>query len=108
MLGGKSCCSSHQAAAALPYSYNSLFGSSPSKVGQSSFEYCLLSHKTSSSIRFHSLRQLTSVLLGRFNILPPALLLVLDYNSLFMLFSFLGVGIQSAQGLPCMTFLGVG
>jgi hypothetical protein len=130
-----------------------LVSSSPSKVGQFSFEYYPLSHEGSAGIHclpcfgrlaccptptlslcassdlclvlaaplggqldappslsafvalpifvhweFSSLP--TPALRGRFSVPPPPPLLVLDYSSLFMLFSFVGGGsIQSTQVL---------
>jgi hypothetical protein len=113
----QSCCF-HQTRATLPFNCYCLVSFSPSKVRQLSFEYCPLSHEISSGI--HHLPHFgrlachptpcsqplllylrlfnenlapcsTPVLWGRFSILLPPVVLVLDCSSLFMLFSFVVV-----------------
>jgi hypothetical protein len=44
--------------------------------------------------------------LGQVQCSPPPLLFVLDYNSLFMLFNFVGGNVRSAQGLCWIMFPG--
>jgi hypothetical protein len=50
----------------------------------------------------------TPVLQGRFSIAPPSLLLVLDYSSLFMFFSFAWGGFSLSRGCAGLFSWGVG
>jgi hypothetical protein len=108
--------------------------SSSSKVGQFSFEYCPPSNKTSSVILYQahfgrlachptfslslcyffpslfteSLAPFPTPVLWGGSVFDPTPLVLLDCDLLFMLFSFVGEGLQSAQGLHSIMFLGGG